>query len=130
MILAYSSIASQVVDNSVSIVVCYTMCMRGKYDEGQRRRQRLYMRRLRLEALEKLGGKCVSCGFSDKRALQIDHINGGGSKERKEIGFNGKFHIHVIREAELKSGKYQLLCANCNWIKRVEEREHSVSYSE
>ena len=70
-----------------------------------------------------MGGKCVRCGFSDPRALQIDHINGGGSKERKERGFNGNFHRHVLKSFINKENKYQLLCANCNWIKRVENNE-------
>jgi hypothetical protein len=26
--------------------------------------------------------------------------------------------------AEASTGRYQLLCANCNWIKRYENREH------
>ncbi|MCK9370314.1 helix-turn-helix domain-containing protein [Candidatus Dojkabacteria bacterium] len=64
--------------------------------------------------IEELGGKCNRCGFSDLRALQIDHINGGGSKEIT------KYYKKMIKEAP---GKYQILCANCNWIKRVENNE-------
>lgn len=89
--------------------------------------QKQYEKRIRLVALETLGGKCVSCGFNDKRALQIDHIEGGGSKERKQLGFNGRFHKHVVQSFLNKENKYQLLCANCNWIKRVERKEHTQS---
>src|SRR6266446_5698640 len=39
---------------------------------------REYHRRIRREVIEHLGGKCVHCGFSDYRALQVDHINGDG----------------------------------------------------
>lgn len=85
--------------------------------------QRDYLRKLRLSVIEILGNKCCKCGFSDRRALQIDHINGGGSKERKEKGFNGNFHRHVLKSFMNKENKYQLLCANCNWIKRCEENE-------
>ena len=83
-----------------------------------------YDRNLRKMAIESLGGKCIRCDFSDIRALQIDHINGGGSKERKDRDFIGNFHKHVINSFIKKDNIYQLLCANCNWIKRYENNEH------
>ena len=72
----------------------------------------------RFEAMELLGGKCVRCGFSDWRALQFDHIDGGGTRDRK-----GKDNWVILKR--IKSGKfrYQLLCANCNWLKRYENDE-------
>src|SRR3990172_4802494 len=44
---------------------------------------RHYRKIYRQCSLELLGSRCVRCGFTDARALQIDHINGGGSKELK-----------------------------------------------
>ena len=85
--------------------------------------QKLYLRKQRKAAIESLGGKCNRCGFSDERALQIDHINGDGAKERKERNFKGNFHKHVLESFLKQENKYQLLCANCNWIKRVENNE-------
>ena len=85
--------------------------------------QKNHLQYIRNSVLEALGGSCRFCGFSDKRALQIDHINGGGSKERKERTFKGTFHKHVLQSFLKKEDKYQLLCANCNWIKRVENKE-------
>ena len=67
-------------------------------------------------ALEKLGNKCIKCGFSDKRALQIDHINGEGKFENSN---RYKIYNNVINGSK----KYQLLCANCNWIKKYEKGE-------
>lgn len=96
------------------------------YWEGttnKREYHRRYQKRTRLAAVEALGSKCVRCGFTDKRALQIDHIHGGGSKERKERGFSVNFHRHVLLSFLKGEGKYQLLCANCNWIKRFENNE-------
>ncbi len=79
-----------------------------------------YYRRQRAEALEALGGQCVKCGFSDFRVLQIDHVNGDGNKERKTTtGFSNYFK-KVISDT---IGAYQLLCANCNWIKKYENNE-------
>ncbi len=80
-----------------------------------------YSDRMRVATLAALGGICVRCGFSDERALQVDHINGGGWKERKELG--GKMKKIVLESILAKENKYQLLCANCNWIKRTENRE-------
>ena len=86
--------------------------------------QKERLKKSRNEALLTLGGKCIKCGFSDSRALQIDHINGGGSKERKEKNFIGEFHKHVLKSFLENENKYQLLCANCNWIKKVENKEN------
>ena len=76
-------------------------------------------RHARAEALRVLGNKCVRCGISDYRVLQVDHINGGGVKFAK-LGQTGyTLYIDVVRNPS----KYQCLCANCNWIKRYENKE-------
>src|SRR5438094_515100 len=49
-------------------------------------KNRNYRAKLRDDFLLVFGGKCVRCGFSDKRALQIDHVNGDGYIERKKKG--------------------------------------------
>lgn len=64
-----------------------------------------------------LGDKCVMCGIADPRVLQIDHINGGGNKERKLGGH--KYRQKILAHLE----DYQILCANCNWIKKFERNE-------
>lgn len=60
-----------------------------------------------------LGDKCVQCGFNDKRILHIDHINGGGTREAREIG-----HYNIIKKILKGEQGYQILCPNCNFIKR------------
>lgn len=83
---------------------------------------RKYHQKNRDRLFKMLGDVCCRCGFEDKRALQIDHINGGGIKERAL--FNTKdYHRIVLKSLENKEKKYQLLCANCNWIKRHENME-------
>lgn len=77
----------------------------------------------RKEVIEHLGGACVRCGYKDIRALQIDHINGGGIKDRGTSIY--AFLNKVLNDV---SGLYQLLCANCNQIKRIENREHNPTY--
>lgn len=76
----------------------------------------------RAKALENLGGKCVHCSFSDPRALQIDHINGGGKRDLYVTTPQAVYR----RIANGDTIGYQLLCATCNWVKRVENQEHSV----
>lgn len=63
---------------------------------------------------------CVRCGFSNIRALSIDHINGGGCRGRK--GFGGNYWYHWLIKNNYPQG-YQTLCMNCNWIKRFENNE-------
>ena len=93
-----------------------------KHPERHKRSNNKYRRRQRLASIAILGGICNKCGFDDMRALQIDHINGGGTMELKKKG-GAHYTTGVIRSVLNKENKYQLLCANCNWIKRVENKE-------
>lgn len=92
--------------------------------ESRRVTRKYNNKKNRLEIIELLGGVCKHCGFSDTRALQIDHVNGGGTKERKSFGHSASSLFRKVRESiEAGSFEYQLLCANCNWIKREENCE-------
>lgn len=89
--------------------------------------------RLRAEACSRLGNRCASStclwvnedgtkGCTDSRCLQIDHPNGDGAKERRTFLKNS---ITVYLKKVIENPQdYQLLCANCNWIKRVNNKEH------
>jgi hypothetical protein len=59
---------------------------------------------------------CVRCGFTDLRALTIDHINGNGADHRKENRYVRGNHVYEW---------YQTLCMNCQMIKRSENHECS-----
>jgi hypothetical protein len=74
----------------------------------------------RQEIIQLLGGRCVRCGFEDVRALQVDHRYGDGADERRDYS-GAAYYRHILRS--LHTGRYQLLCANCNAIKRVENFE-------
>lgn len=99
--------------------VRYTETEKGIQDLKQSKDN--YRIRHRNMIIEKLGGKCVHCGFSDPRALQVDHINGGGRQERlvKKINTNKALYDDICNTVN----KYQLLCANCNTIKRITNKE-------
>ncbi len=76
---------------------------------------------IRVRIIQALGGTCARCGFDDIRALQVDHINGGGMKERQMFKNGYQYEKYVLEH--VTEGTYQVLCANCNWIKRDEEQE-------
>ena len=70
-------------------------------------------------AIDKMGGICNNCGFNNRRALQIDHIHGGGVAEYRKLGNHKIYRNIALRSTE----GYQVLCANCNWIKRAINKE-------
>lgn len=89
-----------------------------------------YKEELKRQAYKKLGDRCVnpnckwvnkdgSMGCTDVRCLQLDHIEGNGNEKRREGEYNRGQYRAIIAGAD----GYQLLCANCNWIKRVENGE-------
>lgn len=84
---------------------------------SQKRKELITKRRE--ELINLYGGKCVKCGYSDHRALQFDHINGDGSIDKK----NGIRNVKLYNEIKNNRNRFQLLCANCNWIKRYENNE-------
>lgn len=86
-----------------------------------------YLSKLKTIAHNLLGNSCTSCGISDVRVLQIDHINGGGYSERKRVtGITSRYKL-VIESVQRGENKYQLLCANCNWIKKYDENQVKIS---
>lgn len=86
-------------------------------------KQKAARRILKDIVLNHYGNECNHCGFSDYRALQIDHINNNGAEERKGLGgqqvSGWRFYAHLVKTG-LPSG-YQTLCANCNNIKQWEQ---------
>lgn len=85
--------------------------------------RREYYNRVKTEVFTLLGGQCFLCSFNDHRALQIDHINSDGAADRKT--YSGISYLnYVIKNIE----KFQLLCANCNWIKRYTANEVKLIY--
>lgn len=97
----------------------------------QRRRQKRNERNKRHQALIKEGllayygdGKCARCGEDNPVLLCIDHIEGEGRKERRENGIKGGSQFYQwLWNNNLPDG-YQVLCWNCNALKRHENKEH------
>ena len=91
--------------------------------------EKRYSTTIRRKLFLLLGKSCVRCGFADIRALQIDHIHGGGKQEMKKFGTNIVMYQYYTRNPEIAKQKLQILCANCNWIKRCENQESCLLYT-
>ena len=106
-------------------------------------RQRLYRERhpgmeksrreiIRKDVLTHYGnGKlaCVKCGFTDIRALSIDHVHGreyneNTQRKRGEKTTPASDFYRKLKREFYPTG-YQTLCMNCQWIKRHENFELS-----
>ena len=74
---------------------------------------------------EALGGaKCAKCGFdTDKRALQFDHILGNGNKFRKTRRNYHSMMVYFRKNSEFAKQLLQVLCSNCNQIKKFKNNE-------
>ena len=82
--------------------------------------RRSHYQKIRHKAMSALGEKCSHCGFSDIRALEIDHIKGDGKTDRKK--YKGtSYYYFILNDPDPE--RYQVLCSNCNVIKRAEENE-------
>lgn len=76
-----------------------------------------YYRKLKTTAIQAYGGKCVNCGEKNLEFLQIDHIHGNGNKHRRSIAKS----IYVWLKHNNFPNGFQVLCANCNWIKHIKK---------
>ena len=94
-----------------------------RHKKRMRELARLRWKKLRIRVINFLGGKCSGCGIADERVLQVDHKRGGGTKHRKSMGGSAQFKIYKLVLKDIEHKKFQLLCANCNWIKRLELKE-------
>lgn len=81
-------------------------------------RERAYARQARADVIAAYGGRCRCCGESEPVFLNIDHVYGGGERERRETGRVGKVLYAWLRSHGYPDD-YQLLCWNCNKTKAV-----------
>lgn len=76
-----------------------------------------HSRKMKLETLSNysINGeiKCACCEEKTIEFLCIDHINGGGNKERKQLKREGKSFYYYLKQKNYPEG-YRILCYNCN----------------
>lgn len=88
------------------------------------RRNKEAYRRGRRELLDFLGGRCACCGEREPAFLEIDHVNGGGGRERKAKNSLANLRNRVMNTPS----DFQVLCANCHVAKStVGECPHKAS---
>lgn len=88
-----------------------------KVKEKNVAKNKVYRRRVRFEALNHYGGKCVCCEEAIKEFLCFDHINNDGHKHRKEMA--DRSIAPWLRRNNYPKNIVQVLCHNCNIAKGV-----------
>lgn len=110
----------------------YALKRKERVPEYLRWHRRQSAAKLKLETFQHYSSECpqcAKCGYSDIRALSIDHVNGGGSQHRRDLGFansggggGGEKFYRWLKKNEYPQG-YQVLCLNCQFIKMHENNE-------
>lgn len=86
---------------------------RPEVKERRNRHAKLHRKKLKLMLFQFFGGKCSHCGCDDFRALEINHVNGGGSKEHRLLSGGYVFYADIL-SGKRKNDDLELLCAVCN----------------
>jgi len=86
--------------------------------DGWNQLQRESIHQLINDVIDGYGGKCACCGETRKEYLTIDHVDGNGNKQKREIGVAGSNGLYRwLRQNNYPKG-FQVLCFNCNMGKR------------
>lgn len=84
-----------------------------------------YLNELKIDVLTHYGGNilaCVQCGFTNVKALTIDHIGNDGSIHRRLVRANNSQAFYLwLRRNNYPKG-FQTLCYNCQMIKEIDRR--------
>ncbi len=99
---------------------CKKISMRYYYKHKKEYKQKRWKLALDIhkKAIKILGGKCIICGIDDLRILQINHIDGEGTKEYKKIG-NYIFYKSII-DGKRNLDDLDVRCANHNILYEYE----------
>ena len=70
--------------------------------------------------------ECAICGFDDIDGLELDHIGGKGSIDRKKLGHEGGWGFYQkLKQLGYPPG-FQILCATHNRIKQIREDDKNL----
>lgn len=77
-------------------------------------------RKVREEIFDHYGWVCRCCGETMREFLSLDHINNDGYLDKNPNGDkkSGK-ELYLLVKKENFSDRFQTLCMNCNWGKKV-----------
>lgn len=76
-------------------------------------RNRVARRARREWIIAHYGGRCACCEEARLEFLAIDHIEGGGTAHRREVGKGDAFYKWLKAQGYPLEG-YRVLCHNCN----------------
>jgi hypothetical protein len=85
-------------------------------------------RKIKTIAFAIFDSKCAVCGITDERVLQVDHKNrptGTQYRKNRNVHLGGHRLYTKLANGNEDSSNYQLLCANHNKIKQVEQHEYT-----
>lgn len=81
-------------------------------------------KKIRLKAIEHLGGKCIKCGYKKyPEVLEFHHRD----PSKKDFNVSSKGHCRSWQRVEKEIEKCDLLCANCHREVHVEQRKLAAS---
>jgi len=69
---------------------------------------------------------CKVCNETNLDMLELDHIDSDGSEDLQPCGrrYGGRIlYLKLERNNYPDKNKYQVLCSNCNYVKRTENKE-------
>lgn len=87
--------------------------------------RRRYIRNARKKLMKFLCNgniKCNVCEINDIQVLTFDHIHNNGKDDREYFANSDKMVLYYVQHPEEAKKELQVLCRNCNWIKRLERR--------
>ena len=115
-------------------VLCMNCQIRKRRDNNENHRSEKYLnspqykcqRKLRYDVLSAYSKKptpiCKICNETELDVLELDHIDGGGDKDRQL--HNRNLYTYLRKNNFSDKDKYQVLCATCNRIKKQVNGEH------
>lgn len=94
-----------------------------RYRELGRTASQKYYRKIKKVLFEGYDNKCSCCAESEPKFLSIDHVNNDGNIERgsRKNPKSGSYGINLYKKIIEQNfpTRYQLLCMNCNFGKRM-----------
>lgn len=93
---------------------------RGKCKPCHNERTRIIWRALRKEVFDHYWWQCKCCGETIKEFLSLDHIHNDWYKDKSPWGGkkSGK-ELYLLVKKEWFPDRFQTLCMNCNWWKKL-----------
>ena len=88
--------------------------------EKWRIKEKAYNKKRRQQKLNFFVKRCVCCGETDERYLEIDHVHNDGYKETTKNGSRTSASLKQIKE---DTSRFQILCSNCNRAKHQNDGE-------